>query len=441
MSLLHPQSSESVHSGLDLFSLPITQTSIEEGHFVEIFPLATLSHGAPIEFAVSGETQDYLDLSNTYLHIQVQVQRGDGSYLQVDDIVGPTNLFLHSLFSQIDLSLNGTLITNSDNNYPYRAFIETFLNYSKETQCSGHLQTEFLYNDTPGQHNDVRGDDENQNEGFKTRKTLASKGNVIDLMGRIHSDLFSQERYLLSGIDLKLRLIPSKSSFCLMAQDSEKNFKANITHASLFVRRSRLNPMISLAHNKALEKGNVKYPIKRNIIKTFSIPQGYQSTVQDNLFLTQIPNKLIICLVASSAFNGCYQKNPFNFEHFNLNYLGITISGQFYPGRPLTPNFHETGCVSRSYLSTLIGSGLIHKESTSGFSLDQFKHGWSIFAHDLTPSLLDNDEFELIRSAPLRIELKFHKPLEEPVTVICYAVLDGLIEITKSRQILTDFAI
>lgn len=38
MALVHPKSCESVHTGLDLFSVPPTQTAVEEGQFVEYHP-------------------------------------------------------------------------------------------------------------------------------------------------------------------------------------------------------------------------------------------------------------------------------------------------------------------------------------------------------------------------------------------------------------------
>ena len=73
MALLHPTSCESVHTGLDLFSVPPTQTAVEEGAFVEYHPLASLSPSAPIEFFISGGGVEYLDFSNTYLHVRAKV--------------------------------------------------------------------------------------------------------------------------------------------------------------------------------------------------------------------------------------------------------------------------------------------------------------------------------------------------------------------------------
>ena len=441
MALLHPLSSESVNTGLDLFTVPPTQTAVEAGHFVEVFPLATLSAGSPIEFSISGQNAEYVDLSNTYLHIQVKVTKNDGTDLAEDDNVAPTNLLLHSLFSQIDMSLNSVLVTNTENTYPYRAMIETLLNYSKENQQTGHLQTEFFHGDTVGQFDDTREDEFNKNEGFKTRKALAAKSNVLDLMGKLHLDLMQQDRFMINGIDIKLRLTPSKNSFCLLTNTPAKNFKTVITHASLYIRKARINPAIALAHARGLEKANVKYPLKRLVCKNFSIPSGNLGCVQDNLFLSQIPNKLIVALVCSSAFNGDYNKNPFDFKHCFLNFLSISLDGKNVPAKALYPDFKDAGHCARSYLSTLLGSGAVLKDAGAGFGLSEFKKGTSIFCLDLSPSLIDGEQFELVRSGSLRLEMKFDVALPDPVVVLVFGELDSMIEIGKSRQVMTDFSV
>ena len=69
-----------------------------------------------------------------------------------------------------------------------------------------------------------------------------------------------------------------------------------------------------------------------------------------------------------------------------------------------------------------------------------FLGGYALFAFDLSPSLLDGNQVELVKSGSLILELKFNAPLPEAVHVIAYAELDFLLDVDRSRQILTDFA-
>jgi len=47
------------------------------------------------------------------LYVKAKLTAMDGANLAADAAVGPVNLFLHSLFSQVDISLNGTRIAQS----------------------------------------------------------------------------------------------------------------------------------------------------------------------------------------------------------------------------------------------------------------------------------------------------------------------------------------
>ena len=41
--------------------------------------------------------------------------------------------------------------------------------------------------------------------------------NVVDMIGRIHADIFFQERYLVNEVNVKIKLVRSKDAFCIMS--------------------------------------------------------------------------------------------------------------------------------------------------------------------------------------------------------------------------------
>lgn len=436
MALIHHQSCDGLDTGLDLFSVPPTQTALEDGQFVEFHPLASLSPGAPVEFSISGASGEYLDLHHTFLHVQAKVTKPDGTDLDADMDVAPVNNWLHSLFSQVDVSLNDTLITPSENTYPYRAYLESTLSYGEEAKSS-QLTNALYYADTPGHVTDTQNND---NVGLQSRRNLAARSRVIDMMGRLHVDIFHQERYLISGVDVKVRLVPTKDVFNLIAHNADGGFRSRIVHASLFVRKIKLNPAVMLAHEKALEKGTAKYPIKRVVMKTFAISTGSVAHVQDNLFLSQTPVRLVIGYVDSRDFNGRLNSNPFNFEHKNLNFLCIYHDGKQIPAKALTPDF-ERGQYARCYHGLFEGLGLVNKDLGNGVTYTDYSQGYTLYAFDLSPSLLDGSQFELIKSGGLRLEMKFAQALTQPLQVLVYAELDSVLEIDRSRQVLTDYTV
>ena len=73
-TLVHPSSAESTTSQLDLFSVPPSQTSLEEGIFTEYHPvLSALTSTGPIEFTISAENSNYIDLANSFLYVRASV--------------------------------------------------------------------------------------------------------------------------------------------------------------------------------------------------------------------------------------------------------------------------------------------------------------------------------------------------------------------------------
>ena len=182
MAFVHRQSCEGVKTELDLFTVPPTQNCIIDSHVVEHQPLASLDSGGPIEFLIPGSGDDYLDLANTMLHVQAKVTRANGHDLDAAEPVGPVNNWLHSLFSQVDLSLNGTLVTASSNSYAYRAYIAALLSYGFDAKSTNQL----WYKDKASRMNAVE---------------LAG-GPVVDMIGRLHVDMFMQDKFLINGVDV-----------------------------------------------------------------------------------------------------------------------------------------------------------------------------------------------------------------------------------------------
>jgi len=101
-----------------------------------------------------------------------------------------------------------------------------------------------------------------------------------------------------------------------------------ITSAVLYVRKVKLSPSVFLAHAKALECANTKYPIHRVICKTFTVPAGFLYVSHEKKFTGQLPSRLVVGLVRNDAFNGAVGRNPFNFHHFNLNEISVFVDGQ-----------------------------------------------------------------------------------------------------------------
>jgi len=168
------------------------------------------------------------------LLVRAKVLRLDGTNIDDATPVGPRNLWLHSLFSQVDISLKGTQVTTSTNTYPYRVMIETLLSYGNDTKKS-QLTSDLFYADQPGRMDAVDFGDAARNNSLYTRSRFTRGSRSVDMIGRIHVDIFFQSRYLLNEVNVKIKLVRSRNTFSLIGANE---FGVKIESAIMFVTRS-----------------------------------------------------------------------------------------------------------------------------------------------------------------------------------------------------------
>jgi hypothetical protein len=431
MSFLHAHSCEGLKSELDLFTLPTTQLSIVRGDWVHYKPIGSLNDHGPLEFVVPGSGEDYIDLPQTLLQLHVKITKADGTTLGTDKVVGPVNNWMHSLFAQIDIFLNQKLISPPAHTYAYRAYIETVLNYDEPAKSS-QLTARLWYKDTAGKMDDFK-----SNAGLTKRATFVSSSKTVDMIGNIHHDLFNQDKFLLNGVEMRLKFIKNKDEFHLMSENP--SVKAEIMDASLLVRKVRISPTVLLAHNRALEKSTAKYPMTRVDVKTITIPKDLQSKTMDNLYLGQLPKRVIIGFVSNTAFNGDFTRNPFNFQHFGLNFICLYVDGQQIPSKPLQPDFDAKQYVA-AYHTLYSGTGIHFQDEGNGITREEYPGGNCLMAFDLTPDLSANAEhWNLQRQGSLRVEVRFKNGLSESINCILYAEFDNIMEIDRHRNIVVDY--
>ncbi|XP_069092704.1 uncharacterized protein F54H12.2-like [Pleurodeles waltl] len=283
----------------------------------------------------------YLDLNNTLLHLFCKITRANCTNIKADAKVAPIHYPVATMFNQVGINLGDRLITQSDNMYAYRAYIESILNYSCES-LDTQLSAGLFYKDTQAHFEYMALD--GGNNGFKKRASFATGSIQFDFLERKHSDLFFQDKLLDNGIDLKIKLNRNNDVFYLIGGDAEQ-YKLVILSASLFVKKVKVSPSVRLADTGALQLSNVKNAIERVALKIFSIPAGTRLTQQQHLFLGQLLKLIIKGFVDNTAFSRLYTSNPFNFKHYDINYSALVHEGAVLPAKPFTPSFGTSNFV------------------------------------------------------------------------------------------------
>ena len=149
----------------------------------------------------------------------------------------------------------------------------------------------------------------------------------------------------------------------------------------------------------------------------------------------------MIGLVDNRTFNGDRERNPFNFQHFNLQEIGLYLDGQQqHTVRPIEPNF-TTGEYIRAYSTIFAGTGKLGADEGLFVDRNDYGNGYALYAFDLTADLGEEDHFSLVRQGSVRLALKFPEALGDTVTVIAYAEFENVIEIDRNRNVVFDFGI
>jgi hypothetical protein len=422
---------------LDLFTTPPLNTSMEKGAFVAYHPISSLTDNGPIEFHIPGPAEEYIDLGRTRLYVKAKITEPNGDELKDGEKVAPTNLFLHSLFSQVDLKLRDTLITPSVNTYPYKSYLETLLTYGADAKES-QLTSELWWSDHGNMDEVDPYKEDIDNLGLKKRALFTANSGSVELMGRLHCDIFQQDRYLINNVDMSLKLIRSPVAFHLIGESAK--YKTVIEEATLYVRRVKLNPSIALEHSKMLDQGKmIKYPIRRSLVTTFTIPGNSLSFNKENVISGQLPRRLVVGFVKNAAFNGSVKMNPYNFQHFQLNYLTISNGSQIVPSQPLTPNFDKNEYLA-AYMTLFEGTGLLHADRGHCIKRDEYAKGYALYVFDLTADMCEGAHIDPIKYGNLRMEAHFAHALPCPVNAVVYAEYDNIIQVDRARNIITDFA-
>ena len=315
-------------SDTDIFTPAFVQSDIERSYYEECFPITKLDDNGPVEFVIENATEKFIDLINTYMRVKMKVVKADGSDLGAEDKVSVTNYPIGTIFSQVDVNLGGSMISNSTNTYPYRAYLETLLNFGADAWNSQLSMS--LFNKDTANHMDET-DPDGENVGLKERNTYSDS--VIEICGRLHSDLFEQGRLIVNGIPLKIILNRQRDSFMLMSENA--GFKVKLLNVTLVVRKVQLTPHKFAEIQKMIEMNAAVYPLNRVTVKTHSVASGLTSLNWDNVFMGQLPNKIFIMMTDNDAFTGVHNKNPFNFKHFNVSSIGLYVNGETTPSHPM----------------------------------------------------------------------------------------------------------
>ena len=434
MSLLHAAGNTCAVSELDLHALPVTQKDI-----IKTIPITKTTNNALTDTTTSFDftfepSNNYTDLNEASLYLEYQVVQPDGTVVTAADEAAPVNNILHSVFSNVQMLVNGEKLTGNYEQYPYKSYITDLIATEyrdKQTRLKGCQK---WLPDTAGQM-DTR---DAPNAGWFQRRADSAGPHVKSVVGKPHLDMLDQCKLLPSHCELRF-IFERTTNLFHMQQAADQDYSIVIKKAEMTIRQVVVRDEVVEVHNKSVmdpRMGAFNYPISRSKVIKHTLPQGaqdYTFTLPDT---TQIPSQLILGLVKESASAGSKSENPYNFKHYDIRETVVQFDHQKFE---IKTNF-TTGNVIKAYARLYSETGIQASGLDCGITLDDFKNGYTLLAFDLTADRTPEDaRINLVRQGKVTLSLRFGTALPHPVSVICLSSYDNLIQLTADRLPVTDF--
>ena len=274
---------------LSIFTLPANQVAIQKIYYSECRPVSSFqSDEAPIEIAVPGQGNEYIDLRRSRLYVKCRMVKSDGSKLAASEKTGIINLPLQSMWTQIDTYMNGKLVSLNTSYYPWKAYMKLLLSNGNDI-ANSQLQSQLFFPDDY----DVEDTDpvSGSNGGLAQRYQFTEQSRVFDMEGPLYEDIFLLDKYLINGVDIHLKLFRNKAAFLALSDEASPSYKLELLDAVFKACMIKVDSGVLVNHAEILKKTTAKYPLHRTEVKMNTCPSGSGSFIWQNIWSNNLPTK------------------------------------------------------------------------------------------------------------------------------------------------------
>ena len=403
---------------------------------------------------------DHVDLNRSYFTMHLRLKKCTGANIALADELWVANNLAHTIIKQIDLRLNGTLISPQSDTYHYKAFLETLLNYTREEgqtvlRRQGWFNAldfppEWTANNTDTTSQSGRGHDDyialstTQKAALafsKAEQSMYADGARHSLVFQPHLEAFHTGSILVPGVEIKIKFHFNSHNLFLNGVGLAGRLQEADIQLQFHLCQLRLNPSVYKSNN--IERHNkrelAKYPTVRSEIRTFNMMGTLTRFDIPNLFQNCIPDRMIVGLLDSRSFNGEVTRDPFCFQKFGLRSIRQMVRGEEYPYETLELNHNNGDRDVLGYFRFLQASGSCSKKRGSMVQQDDWgqNKGCTLFMFDnVANGRADARTLNPKQSGDLQLVLEFGAALGTNITVLVYAEFENLLEIDSNGAVL-----
>jgi len=378
-----------------------------------------------------------LILRNVLLtEFRIRKENDHGLYINLHptDNVSPIQLIGHTFMNNMRITINGREVFNSNSLMAYKSYFSHELTFPMHAKNS-HLSVSGYYGDN--------GLSLESGPGYDSRRLRFSESKTAQFMAKIDADLFNQPLYLINQCEVDIEILPNDTRFLLITppQQQATRYKFEVLNCKLYVKKVDLMDGLALDIARKLEMKPARYALRKSLMKSLFISQG-RYEFNANLFMDQIPRRIILGLVANSDYVGNITRSPFNFQHFHVREISIVANGRSYPQAAYDLDF-PLGKFARPFNDMNEAIGFTNSLEGNGITFEQYAYAHCIYVFNLTNSGDDQSGlFDLIKNGTTAVNIKFSSTVPDGgIMLIVMGEADSLIMLDKNRTITSDTTI
>ena len=244
--------------------------------------------------------------------MDLRLKRTNAANLGDADKLWVTNNLAHTIIKQIDLRLNGTLISPQSDTYHYKAYLETLMNFNRDDgktvlRPQGWFNAldfppEWTANNTNTTDNAGAGHLDYQNLSSNHKSALAqSKAETVyyhggarhSLVFQPHLETFHTGEILVPGVEIKLNIHFNSRNLFLNGVGLAGRLLEDEIKLQFHLCQLRLNEDVykSLNARRHDNREMATYPTVRGEIRTFNMVSTMTQFDIPNLFQNRMPDE------------------------------------------------------------------------------------------------------------------------------------------------------
>ncbi|PFX25091.1 hypothetical protein AWC38_SpisGene10307 [Stylophora pistillata] len=309
---------------------------------------------------------EFIDLAGSFVELDFAFKTtANGNLTSRADatanLLSSVNNIAHSLFKQIKVKLNGTLITEQVDMYHLKAYLQTLLSFDREDGETILAPA--------GWRNDI-----DCPQTYTAAKVKTDDGAHGALSATQKASIKAQKadarNYYVGGKHRILRMVPFVDMF------HQEKWLAPRTEMDL---KFYLNP-VALNFNAESNPGAEEVRQHVDDIKlTFYVCLKCGSSPSilglRNPFNGKIPQRIVMGILATVGFNGQYEEEPFAFGQFGVEWLKQIWNGEEYPYETMQFNTENGYRDMMGYHRFLEATGCLYRKGGNMVRASNWGHG------------------------------------------------------------------